>query len=131
LPIPNHQQQFPAPQEVTETRYAWHLQDHDEKMLLIKNKKEPPQIPKSKKPKPQISAKTRLSKIREILLVVSSEIPKVEKPKPQKRAEPKTPLEKLIFDLQEKGIKGKMLFIEVQKQGFPDRETFIAIKNLR
>ncbi|MGK0291526.1 MAG: hypothetical protein ACI86H_002994 [bacterium] len=45
--------------------------------------------------------------------------------------EPKTPLETLIFDLQEKGIKGKKLFIEGQKQGFLDRETFIAIKSLR
>ena len=76
-------------------------------------------------------AKVRLSTIRELLFVVSSEIPKVEKPKPKIRAKPKTPLETLIFDLQEKGIKGKMLFIEAQKQGFPDRETFIAIKNLR
>ncbi|MGK0289818.1 MAG: hypothetical protein ACI86H_001265 [bacterium] len=99
-----NQQQFPFSHNILETR---HVLSHP------------------------VSAKARLSKIRELLFTVSSEIPKVEKPKPKIRAKPKTPLEKLIFDLKEKGIKGKMLFIEVQNQGFQDRETFIAIKNLR
>jgi hypothetical protein len=68
----------------------------------------------------------KLSKMQEQLLEFSNGIPKVEK-----RIKPKIALEILVFNLQKQGIKGKELFLEAQKQGFPDQETFIAIKRLR